>query len=465
MSAINTVYKIYNGSSWQEYYFKTIASQVLETNQKQFVSGNIKVNGKSFAIASGQTYFSVTINGGDIVSNATAPSGHTLQYISANDTIASALGKLDKAAKDAYDNVPSGIVTTTNWIDSIATIYSLNSTQKGYENTALSVLWELVNGGDGVIGWYDTGFTKYTDLTSFVDLTGKLDNGITINSKTINNSNKTITLYGHDLELSSTDNTKIDDAIYALQGALQGAVSGYSISTSGITPTTTYANNLFANDTQTLTINFGQSGQPTKIKDTSGNDINLSSLKVGDDIFLEDSNYPDRWVSAKTAASVTFSIRVEARQPWSSITNTPTTISGYGITDAKINNGTITLGSNTITPLTSVSVPSTVPTLSWGGETTIGTVQGNNFKVKMPAQPSYTDTKNTAGTTNKANTKLFLAGAETQDTNPQTFSNVNCYVGTDNCLYSNGKRTVSIVAGTTAPSNPVAGDIWLDTTV
>ena len=38
---------------------------------------------------------------------------------------------------------------------------------------------------------------------------------------------------------------------------------------------------------------------------------------------------------------------------WSGITNKPTTLSGYGITDAKINNGTITLGGNTITPLTS----------------------------------------------------------------------------------------------------------------
>lgn len=34
----------------------------------------------------------------------------------------------------------------------------------------------------------------------------------------------------------------------------------------------------------------------------------------------------------------------------------PTTISGYGITDAKIANGVITLGSNTITPLTSSSI-------------------------------------------------------------------------------------------------------------
>ena len=33
----------------------------------------------------------------------------------------------------------------------------------------------------------------------------------------------------------------------------------------------------------------------------------------------------------------------------------PTTLSGYGITDAKIANGTITLGSNSITPITSLS--------------------------------------------------------------------------------------------------------------
>ena len=38
---------------------------------------------------------------------------------------------------------------------------------------------------------------------------------------------------------------------------------------------------------------------------------------------------------------------------WSGITNKPTTLSGYGITDASIFNGTITLGNNTITPLTS----------------------------------------------------------------------------------------------------------------
>lgn len=38
---------------------------------------------------------------------------------------------------------------------------------------------------------------------------------------------------------------------------------------------------------------------------------------------------------------------------FASLTSKPTTLSGYGITDAKISNGVITLGSNSITPLTS----------------------------------------------------------------------------------------------------------------
>ena len=49
------------------------------------------------------------------------------------------------------------------------------------------------------------------------------------------------------------------------------------------------------------------------------------------------------WAKASSKPSYTFS----------EIGTTPTTISGYGITDAKISNGTITLGNNTITPLTS----------------------------------------------------------------------------------------------------------------
>ena len=56
---------------------------------------------------------------------------------------------------------------------------------------------------------------------------------------------------------------------------------------------------------------------------------------------------------------------------------------------------------------------------------------------------SYTDTKNTAGATNLASKKLFIIGAQSQDANPQTYSYVNCFIGTDGCLYSNGTKVLT----------------------
>lgn len=53
------------------------------------------------------------------------------------------------------------------------------------------------------------------------------------------------------------------------------------------------------------------------------------------------------------------------------------------------------------------------------------------------------DTKNTAGTTNNTGKKMFLVGAESQAANPQTYSNSNCYIGTDNCLYSGGTKVLT----------------------
>lgn len=84
-------------------------------------------------------------------------------------------------------------------------------------------------------------------------------------------------------------------------------------------------------------------------------------------------------------------------------------------------------------------------TASWGASCTVGTVKGINLTFTMPANPN-TDTKNTAGSTNSTS-KLFLIGATSQAANPQTYSNQKCYVGTDNCLYSNG--TMVSVSGHT----------------
>ena len=64
---------------------------------------------------------------------------------------------------------------------------------------------------------------------------------------------------------------------------------------------------------------------------------------------------------AFTDSSITGNAATASAVAWSGVTGKPTTIAGYGITDAKIANGTITLGSNSITPITSHQ---TLPTLS-----------------------------------------------------------------------------------------------------
>ena len=82
-----------------------------------------------------------------------------------------------------------------------------------------------------------------------------------------------------------------------------------------------------------------------------GGDLDWGSLIVWDENpeHIIDSNYLPiySWALAQNKPSYTFN----------EIGSKPTTLSGYGITDAKIANGVITLGSNTITPVTSITVP------------------------------------------------------------------------------------------------------------
>ena len=109
-------YKYYNGNQWVEYYFRTSADLVGETGPyngdqsyaRKFVTNKVYVNGVAFAFSSLPTsgaVAEVTITGSNIVGNASVSSG-SLTYITANDTVSDALGKLDKATKAAYDRTP-----------------------------------------------------------------------------------------------------------------------------------------------------------------------------------------------------------------------------------------------------------------------------------------------------------------------------------------------------------------------
>lgn len=117
-------------------------------------------------------------------------------------------------------------------------------------------------------------------------------------------------------------------------------------------------NAVVAADSKTDTLTLVAGSNVTITPDATNDKITIASSYVnttysaGTDLGLSGTtfNHANSGVTAGTYRSVT----VNARGHVTAGTN-PTTLGGYGITDAKIASGVITLGSNTITPLTSAS--------------------------------------------------------------------------------------------------------------
>ena len=103
-------------------------------------------------------------------------------------------------------------------------------------------------------------------------------------------------------------------------------------------------------------INSGYMWCVIKNKNTSSGVITLHPSTTS--VLIDGSNadiklQPMEYVCIHSAGANNYSLVADGR--WKSQkADKATTLSGYGITDAKIANGTITLGSNSITPLTSV---------------------------------------------------------------------------------------------------------------
>lgn len=71
-----------------------------------------------------------------------------------------------------------------------------------------------------------------------------------------------------------------------------------------------------------------------------------------------------------------------------------------------------------------------------------GLLNGHSVGIDVPSNAKFTDTKTTAGSTDTSS-KIFLIGATSQATNPQTYSHDTAYVGTDGCLYSGGTKVLT----------------------
>lgn len=229
-------------------------------------------------------------------------------------------------------------------------------------------------------------------------------------------------LYSYDVGANATFPAKVTATSFSgpLTGNVTGNVSGTA---ANVTGTVAIANGGTGQTTAANAINALLNGLPTWtadptdstyfIRQDTGGSATYGKVKAST-IWNYISGKLPAWSKASTKPSYNFS----------EIGLTPTTLNGYGITDAKIASGTITLGSNTITPLTSSS------TL-------------NAAKLSGAIPSAVTATTQTAGdNSTKIATTAFVSSAIS------TLGSVLNYKGT--------KATISALP----TSGNTTGDVW-----
>lgn len=226
-------------------------------------------------------------------------------------------------------------------------------------------------------------------------------------------------------KITATDGTTYD---------IKDTVSGYTTNTGTVTGMTTTAGSHTAG-TQTVTNGIITTNIPTKtshltndsgfITTDSDEKLKTTSLSAGTTSYLLSGP------AETTAANKYYIPDITAYRNGSGPTYlTVGSASGaYAGGLGLANNGT-SKGQTIINPSATSNIILTLPDAT-------GTI------ALTSDIPSVTDTKNTAGSSSKTGTKMYLIGATSQDTYVTTYSNANCYIDASNNLYSNGRIVVT----------------------
>jgi hypothetical protein len=146
------------------------------------------------------------------------------------------------------------------------------------------------------------------------------------------------------------------------------------------------------------------------------------------------------------------------------LTNVPTTIAGYGITDAGISSGTITLGANTITPLTSSDITSTYSstgTAAVNGTAVASAISGKADSATTLAGYGITDASISSGTiTLGSNSFKGVSVAANQGLTSTEQENARANLGITLTEIYKFKGSVATVSALDNISTKAVGDVY-----
>lgn len=279
-------YKRYNetgGNVWDTIYFKTAAAAVGESNSRWFMKPVNTVNGKSFTQNGGITLYANDIT---IRKNSTP---ETYNYISEGQKITEALKALDKAAKDAKDSIPSGVLTTANYAAVLNSVYQA-------KNDELDKLTKIT--GTGYVTKSTLGYSTSTALMLATDI--KNTNTFVPKERTVNGKalSSDITLTGENIK-TTTGGNNISQDIATIREMANGRSRSFVIDTP--VQSETSCNNLFRvqkTNSSTSVVKVAVTGAKP-LEDIQGNSVNLSTLTVGDVIFTKTAGIKDWWYAGE----------------------------------------------------------------------------------------------------------------------------------------------------------------------
>lgn len=280
-------------------------------------------------------------------------------------------------------------------------------------------LGSVVNTGDSATP-VSGGTTKFTTGGAYTELAKKVDKSTTVNGHALSGN---VTVTASDVGLGNVDNKSSD--------TIRSEITKSNVTTAlGYTPPT---------------LSQVQSDTDSRIETYANNNI------VG--VYAEKKNGVYYVEGTGTTAGVWLGTNNEI----SSYYNGLTIAYKVGIAGAE----NLTLNINGLGAKSVVRNASSAVTTHYGVGSVVLLVYTTDDGTSYWKVADYdSDTKTRSS--NKASTKMYVIGAQTQSTSGQTtYSNSKVYIGTDNCLYSNGSK-VGLASDITTNANNISS---LTTTV